>query len=389
MTEVENKTVFISYRHNVSAFIAQSIFLDLRAHSYDVFKDEDSIDAGQWERVIMGQIAARTHFLIVLTPGTLDRCIDPNDMLRKEIERAMELKRNIVLIFVNEFSFEKTKEFLAGKLESLPTYNGFNLYYDYFDGAMARLRDRFLNGPVHVDIDPAPPADEQVIEQKIEAASAELESTKQQLSAEQYFQRALNRSDDDLEGQISDYTGAIKLDPTYAAAYNNRGIAHRNRGDLQGALEDYSHAINLDPKNAGIYINRGILLVHRKDLAGAIADYDMAILVNPKEPLAYFARGIAREMCQDLEGAITDLTQAVMLNPMDAEVYLYRGNIRVRMGEIREAIKVYSIAIGLNANYASAYNKRGAARYADGDIEGASEDYRRYFELDSGQYIGN
>src|SRR5574341_300850 len=73
-----NKTVFISYRRNVSAFIARAIFLDLRAHGYDVFMDVESIDSGTFDSIILNQIAARAHFLVILTPGTLNRCAQPD-----------------------------------------------------------------------------------------------------------------------------------------------------------------------------------------------------------------------------------------------------------------------------------------------------------------------
>jgi hypothetical protein len=55
-------TVFLSYRRNVSAFIARAVFLDLRQHGYDVFMDVESIDSGQFDMIILNQIAARGHF---------------------------------------------------------------------------------------------------------------------------------------------------------------------------------------------------------------------------------------------------------------------------------------------------------------------------------------
>ena len=42
----EQKTVFISYRRKPASFIARAIFMDLRAHGYDVFMDVEDIDAG-------------------------------------------------------------------------------------------------------------------------------------------------------------------------------------------------------------------------------------------------------------------------------------------------------------------------------------------------------
>ena len=100
-------TVFLSYRRNVSSFIARAVFQDLRQHGYDVFMDVESIDSGQFETIILAQIAARAHFLVILTPGTLEGCQEPDDWLRREIECAMELRRNIVPLLVNDFHFEE------------------------------------------------------------------------------------------------------------------------------------------------------------------------------------------------------------------------------------------------------------------------------------------
>src|SRR5678816_2895082 len=102
MTDSDSgNTVFISYRRAVSSFIARAVFLDLRAHEYDVFMDVESIDAGHFETILMNQIAARAHFVLILTPGTLDRVNEPGDILRREIEQAMDLRRNIIPVLVN------------------------------------------------------------------------------------------------------------------------------------------------------------------------------------------------------------------------------------------------------------------------------------------------
>ena len=120
----EHKTVFISYRRNAAAFPARAIFQDLRDHGYDVFMDVESIDNGQFDTIILKQIEARAHFLLVLTPGTVERCIEPGDWLRREIEHAMDQGRNIVPLLINDFSFKGTDKYLTGKLSELPRYNG-------------------------------------------------------------------------------------------------------------------------------------------------------------------------------------------------------------------------------------------------------------------------
>jgi Flp pilus assembly protein TadD len=48
---------------------------------------------------------------------------------------------------------------------------------------------------------------------------------------------------------------AVEIDPTYAAAYNDLGIAYEHEGDLDKARKAYEKALELDPNNAQIRQN--------------------------------------------------------------------------------------------------------------------------------------
>src|SRR3954464_3358762 len=76
-------TVFVSYRRSASRHLARSIALDLRAHGYDVFFDVDTVDNGEFDQIVLHQIAARAHFVLVLSRGSLERCGDEKDWLRR------------------------------------------------------------------------------------------------------------------------------------------------------------------------------------------------------------------------------------------------------------------------------------------------------------------
>src|SRR6266852_4761556 len=63
------KTVFLSYRRtNISWALA--VFQNLTQHGYDVFLDYNGI-AGDFERVVLENITARGHFLVLLSPSAL------------------------------------------------------------------------------------------------------------------------------------------------------------------------------------------------------------------------------------------------------------------------------------------------------------------------------
>ncbi len=240
----EQKTVFISYRRSVASFIARSVFMDLREHGYDVFMDVESIDSGQFDTIILRQIEARAHFLVILTPGTVEHCAKPGDWLRREIEYAIEKRRNIVPLLVNSFSFTGTEPYLIGKLAELPRFNGLTVPHDYFDAAMERLRTRFLKQPMYGVIKPTPDHDQVAVQRKIDEVAAQPMPTRKQLSAEDYFNKAMTL-DDNSDHEIAYYNAAIRLNPRYAIAYNNRGVARKAQGDLKGAISDYQKYLDL------------------------------------------------------------------------------------------------------------------------------------------------
>ncbi|MCA9907957.1 MAG: tetratricopeptide repeat protein [Anaerolineae bacterium] len=283
MVDDANKTVFISYRRQVASFIARAVFQDLRANGWDVFMDVQSIDAGEFDRIILNQIAARAHFVVILTPGTLERCANGDDWLRREIEYAFEKERNIVPLLANSFDFASNKAHLTGTLAELQRRNALNVPHDYFEEAMERLRTRYLKQPVYGAIVPTPADEKLEVERRVTEATAQPQVTSEQLTAEQYLSRAYKKHQEhnDYSGAIEDYTQAIRLNPKFADAYINRGAVHHDKGDLNGALADFDEAIHLDPKYAIAYNNRGTVRKDKGDLDGAIADYNEALRLNP------------------------------------------------------------------------------------------------------------
>jgi hypothetical protein len=149
------KTVFLSYRRtNISWALA--IYQNLTQHGFDVFFDFNGIAGGDFERVMLESIRARAHFLVFLTPSTLERCADPDDWLRREIEIALDSHRNIVPLMLEGFDLGTPTIVaqLTGKLAALRHYNALHISAAYFSGSMERLRRGFLEVPIIPEVFP-------------------------------------------------------------------------------------------------------------------------------------------------------------------------------------------------------------------------------------------
>src|SRR5215469_14844917 len=227
------KTVFISYRREDVSW-ALAIYQDLSHNGYDVFFDFTGIGNGSFESVILENIRARAHFLVLLTPKALDRVGEPEDWLRREIETAMQTRRNIVPVMLAGFDFDMpgVAPKLSGDLADLRGYNGLLVYAAYFEAAMARLRQEYLGQPLEaVAHPPSLLAKEAAKHQQNEAQKVPaIETT--ELSAAELFQRGweaeTRKNDTDA---VAWYRKAA--DAGHAAGMNNLGVMYdKGRGGL-------------------------------------------------------------------------------------------------------------------------------------------------------------
>jgi len=297
------KTVFISYRRTNAPW-ALAISQNLTHHGYDVFFDFNGIASGDFESVILENIRARAHFVVLLTPSALERCGEPGDWLRREIETALEIKRNIVALMLEGFSFgtPSIASQLTGTLSPLKSYNALPVPVEFFEEAMERLRTKFLNVSLDTVLHPASAQAVQAAKVEQAAANAAPAVTERELTAQEWNERGFNSND--LDEKVRFYSEAIRVQPDFAKAFYNRGNARKNKGDLEGAIKDYDEAVRLNLPDA--LNNRGILRAAKGDLQGAVEDYNQAIRLKPDVAEAYYNRAEISEKKDAPADAIAD-----------------------------------------------------------------------------------
>lgn len=70
---------FISYRRNNGSQLASLLKVHLQLRGFSVFIDVERLEAGKFDSNLLQSIKQAKHFLLVLTPNALDRCIDDNE----------------------------------------------------------------------------------------------------------------------------------------------------------------------------------------------------------------------------------------------------------------------------------------------------------------------
>ena len=200
------------------------------AHSWDVFLDTASIDSGRFETIILNEVGAREHFLAVVSAAWLASASEPTSWCHRELERAIEFKKNIVPVLINGFTFG-SETYDRPALATLAQLNALIIHADYFEEGMQRLRERFLTQPSLQEIE--------------------------HCTAEEHFQRGLGLlASSQYEEAIRAFDAAARLKPNMPEVFNNRGIAKYALSDDYGALADFDKAIALEPDGREAHRNR-------------------------------------------------------------------------------------------------------------------------------------
>jgi len=142
----KNLDVFISYRRSNGSQLASLLKVHLEIRNLSVFLDVDRLEAGKFDNNLLQSIRSARNFVLVLTPGALDRCMnddDQRDWIHKEVACALNSHCNIIPVFDNFFMPEASS--LPLTMQALTSYNGVKWIHDYQDACVDKI-DRFIRG---------------------------------------------------------------------------------------------------------------------------------------------------------------------------------------------------------------------------------------------------
>ena len=374
--------IFISYRREGGEALAHLIYDRLLQKNYRVFLDVESLRSGIFNIALYKKIEECEDFLIVLPENALNRCVDPEDWVRLEIEHALELKKNIIPIMMRNFKFPET---LPDSLKTLPKYNGVGASMELFDAVIEKIIGMLISKPNLAPFDIVKKylivfiAVLAIIFLTFTLPSLVNKPSSAPLTDEDIL-KAIEKVDEatqlyvegDYDGTIKLCSEAIEINPNYYKAYNDRGEAYQKRAEYELAIDDYDKAIRLNPKFEVAYYHRGIAYSEGlKKYERAIIDYNEAIQLSEKFWQAYNNRGQAYYKLGQYKRAIQDYDKAIELYPnyvkvynnrksypLYAETYKNRGLAYQDLKQYEQALKDYDKALELDPNLQLAKNNR-------------------------------
>ena len=146
-----------------------------------------------------------------------------------------------------------------------------------------------------------------------------------------------------------------------AAEHLTNGTQLLKKGKFYQSITVLSHAIEIEPKYAEAFINRGLAYYHLGHYNESIADYTQTITLKQYMADAYASRGDVYHTLNDVSNAISDYTASIKRSK-NASVLLRRGRCYLDTGNFKDAISDYSDIVNHRPT-AVAYYNRGRAYY--------------------------
>jgi len=131
---------------------------------------------------------------------------------------------------------------------------------------------------------------------------------------------------------IEHYTNSLKVDPTFADALNNRGVAHMERGNAYDALADYNQALSINPNHDECRMNRAYALEFIGQYTNALGDVNFLLVKSQDSAFLHFYKGLVLTKIRDYKAALVAFNRSMDLGMDQVETGVNVATIHYFMG---------------------------------------------------------
>jgi Flp pilus assembly protein TadD len=162
-----------------------------------------------------------------------------------------------------------------------------------------------------------------------------------------------------LDQAIRHYRQALAIQPSYAQAHNNLGMALDEQGNFDEAIQHYRQALRIKPNYAQAHNNLGITLDNQGKSDEAIEHYKQALRIRPDYAKAHNNIGIALSEQGRFDEAIRHYEEALRTRPDYANAHNNLGVALAQQGHAKEAIVHFRKALRIQPNATRAWDNLG------------------------------
>jgi tetratricopeptide (TPR) repeat protein len=178
------------------------------------------------------------------------------------------------------------------------------------------------------------------------------------------------------------YRAALSVRPKSAAAWNNLGMALRERKDLAGATWAFREAVRFDPGFARGWLHLSLTLSEQNDTAGAMQAIRKSLDIEPRNALTWNGLGRLLLGQKDTVGAEQAFRNALGIDPRNVVAWTNLGAALLDEHKPAEAAQAHRKALEIDSRYATAWYNLGVTLVAQKDRPGAIQAYRKALDID-------
>lgn len=201
----------------------------------------------------------------------------------------------------------------------------------------------------------------------------------------------LNNRISDFKSTETVFKDLINKEVRSAIPYNNLGKYYEERGRNSEALELLNKAIKIDPNYVEAVNNRGSVLINLNRHEEALNDLKRIIQANPGHSVALYNTGTAYEALKKYDSALYYYDLTIQADP---EFYRALNNYGVILMDHKrqytEAEKYFKKALQVKPDFARGYNNMGIIQRMEyEDIEAALDYFKKSVKVDPGFIDGH
>ena len=141
----------------------------------------------------------------------------------------------------------------------------------------------------------------------------------------------------DFENAISKFKRAIEIDPNFAFAWDNLGVAYRKTNQYEEAIKAYKKSLDINPEGRLPLMNIAVTYNLNKEYLDAITYYKKFIDIYKNDPEGYYGLGLILYTNNQQEAGLDNLIHAYTI--YTAQNSPYRADAAKKIGYMYNDLK--------------------------------------------------